>query len=73
MNLYANLSQIKSEAYLNVDKQDYDTQLLDLLESNSRQIDLATGRQFYIYEGTFYQDGGSQRTILDWMSRLFLP
>ncbi len=65
-NLYATLPDIKSSGMLNITASTYDGDLLDCLEEGSRQIDRDTERFFYIYEGTFYQDGGGNRVILDW-------
>ena len=65
-NLYATLADIKSAGLLNITATTYDADLVDCLEEGSRQIDKDTDRFFYIYEGTFYQDGGSIRVILDW-------
>lgn len=65
-NLYATLSDIKSAGLLSITATTYDADLLDALEEGSRQIDRDTDRFFYIYEGTFYQDGGANRVILDW-------
>jgi len=67
-NLYATLTDIKSAGLLNITATTttYDADLLDCLEEGSRQIDKDADRFFYIYEGTFYQDGGATRLILDW-------
>ncbi len=66
MNLYATLDKIKSASYLNLTATTHDEALVDCLEEASRQIDRDTDRFFYIYEGTFFQDGGATRVILDW-------
>lgn len=65
-NLYATLEDIKDFGMLNITGTSTDTVLLDCLEESSRQIETDTDRFFYIYEGTFYQDGGGVRVILDW-------
>lgn len=67
-NLYATLNQIKSDSFFNLpaSTSGYDTDLLRALGEGSRQFEKDTGRFFYIYEGTFYQDGAANRLILDW-------
>ena len=65
-NLYATLEDIKGFGMLNITGTSTDAVLLDCLEEASRQIDTDTDRFFYIHEGTFYQDGGAIRVILDW-------
>ena len=65
-NLYATLADIKSAGLLNITATTYDVDLLDCLEEGSRKIDTDTERFYFIYEGTFYQDGGGNRLILDW-------
>jgi hypothetical protein len=66
MNCYSTLNEIKSFGHLNITGTSTDSTLLDSLEEGSRQVDRDTDRFFYIYEGTFYQDGGANRLILDW-------
>jgi len=66
MNLYASLEDLKSSGVLNITATTNDVALLNCLEESSRQIDKDTDRFFYIYETTFYQDGGANRVILDW-------
>ena len=63
-NLYASLTDLKSIA--SITGTTYDAQLMDALEEGSRQFDKDTERFFYIFEGTYYQDGGATRVILDW-------
>ncbi len=67
-NLYATLNQVKDSSFLNIPATTttYDSDLLTIIEETSRQIDRDTDRFFYTYEGTFYQDGGAIRVILDW-------
>lgn len=65
-NLYASLEDIKAPGMLNITNNDYDSPLLDAIEEGSRQFDRDTDRFYYIYETTYYQDGGSVRLILDW-------
>ena len=65
-NVYANLGTIKSEGTLGITGTNHDSQLLRIAEDASRMIDRYTDRFFYIYEGVFYQDGGSTRVVLDW-------
>lgn len=66
MNLYASLDDIKGFGMLNITGTSTDGVLVDCLEDASRQIDIDTDRFFYIYETTYYQDGGGTRVILDW-------
>lgn len=65
-NCYCNLGIIKSSGTLNIMTGDWDSQLLRVAEDASRQVDNDTDRFFYIYEGSFYQDGAANRVILDW-------
>ena len=62
MNLYANLSQIKSPGWLNIQDTTKDADLLRLLEDSSRFVDDITNRFFYCWEGTRYFDG-ADRTL----------
>ncbi len=65
-NCYTNLNTLKDAGTLGLTTSVNDTQLLRVAEDSSRMIDRYTDRFFYIYEGTFYQDGGSSRVVLDW-------
>lgn len=66
-NVYADLGTIKNAGTLDIASiTTYDSQLLRIAESASREIDKYVDRFFYIYEGTFYQDGGANRVVLDW-------
>ncbi len=64
-NVYCNLGTIKDAGSLGLTSTSYDTQLLRIAEVASRELDKYTDRYFYIYEGTFYQDGGATRVVLD--------
>jgi hypothetical protein len=67
MNCYTNLLTLKNAGTLDIaSNTTYDSQLLRLAESASREIDTYTEQFYYIYEGTFYQDGGANRVVLDW-------
>jgi hypothetical protein len=67
MNCYTNLGTIKNAGTLDLASvTTYDSQLLRIAESSSREIDKYCDRYFYIYEGTLYQDGGANRVVLDW-------
>ena len=65
MNAYADLTTLKSVSYLNIASvTDYDTQLRDLLETASMQLDKYTGRFFYVLEATRYYDGDNNTLFL---------
>ncbi len=64
MNTYATLAEFKS--LFSITGNQWDSDILTTLEEGSRQFDRDTDRFYYIYEGTFYQDGGATRVILDW-------
>lgn len=65
-NVYAHLGTIKAAGTLDIPSTTtYDTQLIRIAETASREIDKYCDRFFYIYEGTFYQDGGANRVVLD--------
>jgi hypothetical protein len=67
MNSYVHLGTLKAAGTLDIPSTTtYDTQLLRISEAASREIDKYCDRFFYIYEGTFYQDGGPNRVVLDW-------
>lgn len=66
MNSYCTLNQIKSAGTLGITGTDFDSQILRNIGVASRLIDKECDRFFYIYEGSFYQDGGANRVILDW-------
>ncbi len=66
MNLYCTLNQIKSAGTLGITGTDYDSQILRNIGVASRLIDKESDRFFYTYEGSFYQDGGANRVVLDW-------
>lgn len=67
MNCYTNLLTIKNAGMMDIASiTTYDSQLLRIAESASREIDKYTDRFYYIYEGTIYQDGGANRVVLDW-------
>ena len=67
-NSYVNIGTLKNAGTLDIGitKTDYDSQLLRIAESESREIDKFCDRFFYIYEGIHYQDGGANRVVLDW-------
>jgi len=66
-NVYTNLATLKNAGTLDIaSTTTYDSQLLRIAEASSREIDKYVDRYFYIYEGTFYQDGGANRVVLDW-------
>ena len=65
-NCYTDLNLVKSFGVLNITGTSTDQVLLDAIEEGSRQMDIDTERFYYIYEGTFYQDGAANRLILDW-------
>jgi len=65
MNSYADLTTLKSDAYLNISSvTDYDTQLRKLLEHASRLIDKYCMRFFYCWEGTRYYPGAGSKLFL---------
>ncbi len=66
MNSYCTLNQIKSAGTLGIAGTDYDSQILRNIGVASRLIDKECDRFFSIYEGSFYQDGGATRVVLDW-------
>jgi len=57
MNLYADVTTLKSSAYLDKSATTDNLYLRDLLEASSRMEDDYTGRHFYAYNGTQYLDG----------------
>ncbi len=59
MNSYADLTTLKSDAYLRISTTDEDVYLRKLLEQSSRLIDWWTHRYFYTREDTFYFDGST--------------
>ena len=63
-NAYADLTTLKAAAYLNISGATYDTQLLDLLETVSRQIDRHTNRHFYVLNTTRAFDGDGSSVLL---------
>jgi len=65
MNSYANLGTLKSSGTLGITGTDHDTQLLRIAEESSRMIDKYCDRFFYIYEGTWYEDGAANRLVLN--------
>ena len=65
-NVYTNLGMLKDSGTLGLTNTSNDAQLLRIAEEASRMIDKYCDRYFYIYEGTFYQDGQANRVILDW-------
>ena len=65
MNSYATLSTFKGSSYLKTTDNQYDADLLAALEEGSREIDKDTERFFYLWEGTRYYDGATNRIILD--------
>ncbi len=64
-NVYCNLGTIKASGSLSLTGTSFDDQLLRISEVASRELDKYTDRFFYIYEGTFYQDGGATRVVCD--------
>jgi len=60
------LGTLKNAGSLGISGTDFDTQLLRIAEQSSRMIDKETNRFYYIYEGSYYQDGSGRRLILDW-------
>ena len=66
MNAYADLTTLKSEAYLNIPSTvtDFDTQLRKLLEQASRLLDKYCGRFFYCWEGARYYHGAEKKLFL---------
>lgn len=64
-NVYCHMGTIKDAGSLGITGTTYDDQLLRIAEESSRMIDKYCERFFYIYEGTFYQDGAGERCIFD--------
>lgn len=64
MNAYADLTTLKSEAYLNISGTTNDVYMRKLLENASRVIDNECQRYFFCYEGTRYADGSSKKVWL---------
>lgn len=65
MNAYADLTTLKSAAFLNISDTATDAYLRKLLEGASRDIDKLCDREFYCWEGTRYFDGGDTILFLD--------
>lgn len=65
MNSYADVTTLKSGAYLDISATTNDAYLRDLLEAASRMIDDYCERYFYVYEGTKYYDGAGSLLWLD--------
>ena len=59
MNSYADVTTLKSDAYLRISTTDEDVYLRKLLEQSSRLIDWWTHRYFYTREDTLYFDGST--------------
>jgi len=59
MNCYADVTTLKSGAYLDMEATANDAYLRGLLEAASRMIDDYTNRHFYTYEGKKYFDGST--------------
>lgn len=59
MNSYADVTTLKSAAYLDYTPTTEDSKLRDLLEQSSRLIDFATNRFFYCIDATRYYDGSA--------------
>ena len=65
-NVYTDLATLKNAGTLDIaSKTTYDSQLLRIAEGASREIDKYVEMYFYIYHGSFYQDGGANRVVLD--------
>ncbi len=64
-NVYCHIGTIKAAGSLGITGTSYDDQLLRIAEVASRELEKYCDRFFYIYEGTFYQDGGATRVVLD--------
>ena len=65
MNAYADLTTLKSAAYLNITPTSEDAYLRKLLEQASRDIDKACDRHFYVKAETRYFDGSSSPMPID--------
>ena len=59
MNSYADITTLKSDAYLRIETTTENAYLRRLLEQASRKIDWWTGRYFYALEDTLYYDGST--------------
>ncbi len=64
-NVYCHMGTIKASGSLSLTGTSFDDQLLRIAEMASRELDKYCDRFFYMYEGTFYQDGGATRVVLD--------
>lgn len=67
-NAYADLTTLKASAYLNISGTTYDTQLLNLLETVSRQIDRHANRHFYVLVTIRNFDGVTVLPVTDLIS-----
>ncbi len=65
MNAYADLTTLKSGAYLNITATTDDIYLRKLLEQASRDIDKACDRHFYVKTATRYFDGSASPMPID--------
>ena len=64
MNSYADITTLKSDAYLRIETTTENAYLRRLLEQASRKIDWWTSRYFYTSEDTFYFDGSANPLLI---------
>ena len=63
-NCYAHLGIFKDAGTLGLTVSTHDAQILRVAEQSSRMIDQYCDRFFYVYEGTLYEEGASNKLFL---------